>query len=62
MFDKRYNTWSEQSEWDLRGYHADRPAPNTVRPGTTYWSIDEPAEPGTIFFSNGTDWVVFLEF
>lgn len=41
---------------DLRGLHANRPAATAVVAGTTYWSVDEPSGPGTVFVSDGATW------
>ena len=43
-------------EQDLRGLHADRPAADSLPVGSTYWSVDEPAAPGTVFVTDGTNW------
>lgn len=45
---------------DLRGLHADRPAADdaSLVPGVTYWSVDEPAAPGTVYVTDGTTWTV----
>lgn len=44
------------SSVDLRGLQADRPAADSVDVGTTYWSVDEPAAPGTVFVTDGSSW------
>ena len=44
------------SSQDLRGLHANRPAATAVAAGSTYWSVDEPAAPGTVFVTDGADW------
>jgi len=43
-------------EQDLRGLHADRPAATALPAGSTYWSVDEPSAPGTVFVSDGATW------
>jgi len=43
-------------EQDVRGLHADRPAATAVPAGSTYWSVDEPSAPGTVFVSDGATW------
>ena len=45
-----------KGEQDLRGLHADRPAATAVPAGSTYWSVDEPSAPGTVFVSDGATW------
>ena len=49
------------SSVDLRGLHANRPAADSVEPGTTYWSVDEPSAPGTVFVSDGATWTVLID-
>ena len=44
------------SSQDLRGLHANRPDADEVEAGTTYWSVNEPNLPGTVFVSDGTNW------
>ena len=46
---------------DLRGLHAARPAATAVPIGTTYWSVDEPSAPGTVFVTDGTNWTTVTE-
>lgn len=41
---------------DLRGLHASRPDADAVEIGATYWSVDEPSSPGTIYVSDGASW------
>lgn len=41
---------------DLRGLHASRPAATAVPAGSTYWSVNEPSAPGTVYVSNGSTW------
>ena len=48
-------------EKDLRGLHASRPSADSVAVGTTFWSVDEPNAPGTVFVSDGTDWAVLID-
>ena len=43
-------------EQDLRGLHANRPAADALPVGSTYWSVDEPSLPGTVFVTDGTNW------
>ena len=43
---------------DLRGLHADRPAATDFGPGVTYWSVNEPTAPGTVYVTDGTTWTV----
>lgn len=49
------------SSVDLRGLHTNRPAATAVEPGTTYWSVDEPSAPGTVFVSDGTNWTELID-
>ena len=46
------------AERDRRGLAANKPAANTVEPGTTYWSTDTDPHGDAIEVSNGTAWVV----
>lgn len=41
---------------DERGLHANRPAATARPAGSTYWSVDEPSAPGTVFVTDGTVW------
>jgi hypothetical protein len=45
-------------EQDLRGLHADRPAAAAGNSGWTYWSVNEPSAPGTVYVSDGSAWAV----
>lgn len=45
-------------ERDLRGMAANKPAPNTVPIGATYWSVDTDPHADLIEVSDGTSWVV----
>lgn len=45
-------------ERDLRGKAANKPAPNAVPIGATYWSIDTDPHAAAVEVSNGTSWVV----
>lgn len=45
-------------ERDLRGKAANKPAPNAVPIGATYWSVDTDPHADLIEVSNGTSWVV----
>jgi hypothetical protein len=45
-------------EQDLRGLHANRPLATALPVGSTYWSVDEPAAPGTVFVTDGAAWAV----
>jgi hypothetical protein len=42
--------------WDWRGLAADRPAPNAVPVGTTYWSVDTDVHE----VSTGVAWVTYV--
>ena len=46
------------SSQDLRGLHTARPDADAVDEGTTYWSVNEPSAPGTIYVSDGANWTV----
>jgi hypothetical protein len=41
-----------------RGLAANKPAANTVDPGTTYWSVDTDPHGDAVEVSDGTNWVV----
>ena len=43
-------------EVDERGLHANRPAATARPAGSTYWSVNEPSLPGTVFVTDGTNW------
>ena len=43
-------------ERDLRGLHANRPDADSLPVGSTYWSVDEPSAPGTVFVTDGVSW------
>jgi hypothetical protein len=45
-------------ERDLRGKAANKPAPNAVPIGATYWSVDTDPHAAAVEVSNGTSWVV----
>jgi hypothetical protein len=45
-------------ERDLRGKAANKPAPNAVPIGATYWSVDTDPHADLIEVSDGTSWVV----
>lgn len=46
---------------DLRGLHTDRPDADAVPVGATWWSVDEPSAPGTVYVSDGTTWATLVE-
>lgn len=48
-------------EKDLRGLLSERPAAAPGNKGWTYWAIDDPALPGTVYVSNGTTWGVVVD-
>jgi hypothetical protein len=45
-------------EVDERGLHANRPLATARAVGSTYWSVDEPAAPGTVYVTDGAAWAV----
>jgi len=42
--------------FDRRGLAANKPAANTVTPGTTYWSVDTDIHGEAIEITDGTNW------
>ncbi len=46
------------STLDLRNLAANKPAADSVQPGTTYWSVDTDPNAEAVEVSNGTNWTV----
>ena len=48
-------------ERDLRGLISERPAAAPGNKGWTFWAVDDPSGPGTVYVSDGSAWSVLVD-